>query len=125
LLGSTAQEVQATRLDSAGKIARLTRAVVVLKGHRTLVVGPDGRVAVNSTGNPGMATGGSGDVLTGLLGAFLSRGLNGWDAARLAVFVHGDAGDRAARDLGEDALIASDLVERLPETLTALGGASK
>ena len=67
-----------------------------------------------------MATGGSGDVLTGAIGAFLARGLSGWDAACLAVFVHGDAGDRAARDLGQDALIASDLVDRLPQTLTAI-----
>ena len=120
LLRRTTEEVQASRLDSVRKIARLTGAVVVLKGHQTLVAEPSGRVAVNSSGNPGMATGGSGDVLTGALGAFLARGLTGWDAACLAVFVHGDAGDRAARDLGQDAMIASDLVDRLPATLTAV-----
>ncbi len=120
LLRTTTDTLQASRLDSVRKIARLTGGVVVLKGHQTLVAEPGGRVAVNSTGNPGMATGGSGDVLTGTLGAFLARGMSGWDAACLAVFVHGDAGDRAAQDLGQDALIASDLVDRLPETLTAI-----
>lgn len=125
LLRTTSREVQGSRLDAVGKIARLTGAVVLLKGHQTLVAEPGGRVAVNSTGNPGMATAGSGDVLTGALGAFLARGLTGWDAACLAVFIHGDAGDRAARDLGQDSMIASDLVDRLPESLTALHEVSR
>jgi NAD(P)H-hydrate epimerase len=93
---------------------------VVLKGHRTLIGAPDGRVAVNSTGNPGMATAGTGDVLTGMIGAFLARGMEGWDAARLAAYLHGDAGDRAASDLGPDGLIAGDLVSRIPESMKAL-----
>lgn len=125
LLRTTSREVQGSRLDAVGKIARLTGAVVLLKGHQTLVAEPGGRVAVNSTGNPGMATAGSGDVLTGALGAFLARGLTGWDAACLAVFIHGDAGDRAARDLGQDSMIASDLIDRLPESLTALHEVSR
>ena len=73
----------------------------MLKGHRTLVAEPDGRVSVNATGNPGMATAGSGDVLTGVVGALLARGLPAWDAARLAVWVHGCAGDSAAGALGK------------------------
>jgi len=96
--------------------------VVVLKGHRSLVVAPDGRVAINSSGNPGMATGGTGDVLTGAVGAFLARGLSPWDAARLATFVHGDAGDLAAKRLGLESLIATDLIAELPAALTRLNG---
>jgi NAD(P)H-hydrate epimerase len=84
------------------------------------VADPDGLVAINSTGNPGMASGGTGDVLTGIVGALLARGLDAWDAARLAVHVHGDAGDRAARRLGQDGLIASDLLDELPAALAAL-----
>jgi NAD(P)H-hydrate epimerase len=120
LLGCTAGEVQADRLDAARRLARAAAAVVVLKGHRTLTAHPDGRVAVNASGNPGMATAGAGDVLTGVLGACLARGRSSWDAARLAVFVHGDAGDRAAAALGEDGMIASDLVDHLPAAQRAL-----
>jgi len=92
----------------------------VLKGHRTLVGDPAGRVAVNSSGNPGMATAGTGDVLTGMIGAFLARGMEAWDAARLAVFVHGDAGDRGAAVVGHDGLIAGDLLSKIPESMNAL-----
>ena len=120
LLGLTVPEVQGARLEAVRSLARLTGAVVALKGHQTLIARRDGRVAINSTGNAGMATGGTGDVLTGAVGAFLARGLDGWDAARLAVFVHGDAGDRAARRRGEDGLIASDLVDELPAALAGL-----
>jgi NAD(P)H-hydrate epimerase len=120
LLRSTTGKIQADRIGTLRRLTRRTGAVVVLKGHRTLVGAPDGRVAVNSSGNPGMATAGTGDVLTGMIGAFLARGLDAWDAARLAVFVHGDAGDRAAFDLGQDGMIAGDLVSRIPDAINAL-----
>jgi ADP-dependent NAD(P)H-hydrate dehydratase len=95
------------RLDSAG------RTIVILKGHRTIVT--DGtRVSFNQTGNPGMATGGSGDSLTGILTALLAQGMKPWDAARLGVHVHGLAGDLAAEELGEVSMIASDIVDFLP-----------
>ena len=77
-------------------------------------------MAVNGSGNPGMATGGTGDVLTGAVGAFLARGQDGWDAARLATFVHGEAGDRAAARCGTDGMIASDLIDELPAALAGL-----
>ena len=93
----------------------------MLKGHRTVVAHPGGRAAVNASGNPGMATAGSGDVLTGMLGAWLARGLAPFDAARLAVFAHGLAGDMAAERLGEDAMIAGDLLDELPGAWTTLG----
>ncbi len=120
LLGRTADEVQRDRLAAARGLARESGAVVVLKGQRSIVAAPDGRAAINSSGNAGMATAGTGDVLTGGVGAFLARGLGAFDAARLAVFVHGDAGDRAARELGQDGMIASDLVDRLPAALACL-----
>jgi NAD(P)H-hydrate epimerase len=96
-------------------LAAATGAVVVLKGRRTVVAHPDGRAAFNATGNAGMATGGTGDALTGVLGALLARGLSGFDAARLGTYVHGDAGDLAAARLGEDGLIAGDVIDALPE----------
>ncbi len=120
LLRSDTAHVQSDRLVAARTLARRTGAVVVLKGHRTLVAAPDGRVAVNASGNPGMGTAGTGDVLTGMIGALLARRLSAWDAARLAVFAHGDAGDRAAADRGMDGLIATDVLERIPGSLKSL-----
>jgi NAD(P)H-hydrate epimerase len=106
------------RLEEAAALAAKCGAVVVLKGHRTLVT--DGRQHwVNATGNPGMATGGSGDVLTGLIVALACQGLSPWDAARLGVHLHGSAGDLAAAELGEEPLVASDLVRYLPEAFRA------
>jgi NAD(P)H-hydrate epimerase len=94
--------------------------VVILKGNRTVIT--DGtRVSVNQTGNPGMATGGSGDVLTGVITGLICQGLEPFDAARLGAHVHGLAGDLAAAELGQTSLIASDLVEYLPRAFLALG----
>jgi NAD(P)H-hydrate epimerase len=120
LLGTTAARIQEDRLGQARAIASASDAVVVLKGRRTVVVAPDGCAAFNASGNPGMATAGTGDVLTGVIGALLARGLRAFDAARLGAFVHGDAGDRAAAAAGEDGLIASDVVAHLPAALRAL-----
>ncbi len=120
LLGTSAGDVQANRLDAARRLARETGAVAVLKGHRTVVATPDGRASFNTSGNPGMASAGSGDILTGVIGAFLARGLADRDAARLGVFVHGDAGDRAAARRGEEGLMASDVVEGLPEAMRSV-----
>ena len=106
---------------SAHELAAACGIVVVLKGHQTLVT--DGQQAYhNSTGNPGMATGGSGDVLTGLITALVCQGLPPFAAAQLGVYVHGLAGDLAARDLGEVSLIASDLVKYLPRALMTVYG---
>ncbi len=102
------------REQRAVMLAAEANVVVVLKGHRTLIT--DGKQQFrNTTGNAGMATGGCGDVLTGVITALLCQGLAPLDAARLGVFVHGLAGDLAAEKLGEVSLIASDLIERLPE----------
>jgi NAD(P)H-hydrate epimerase len=120
LLGCGVPEVQEDRIASAGELAKRSGAVVVLKGAGTIVAAPDGRAAVNSTGNPGMATAGTGDVLTGIVGALLARGLDRWDAARLGVFAHGLAGDRAAAIQGQEGLVASDVVDALPGAMTSL-----
>jgi ADP-dependent NAD(P)H-hydrate dehydratase len=100
--------------EAAVELAARCGIVVVLKGHHTLVT--DGqRRAINATGNPGMATGGSGDVLTGLITALLCQKMAPFDAARLAVHLHGLAGDMAAEELGQVSLIAGDLIQYLPE----------
>jgi NAD(P)H-hydrate epimerase len=105
-----------SRADAAVQLAARCRIVVVLKGHRTLIT--DGaRRAINSTGNPGMATGGTGDVLTGLITALCCQQLEPFDAARLGVHLHGLAGDLAAKELGEASLIASDVVLFLPDAI--------
>ena len=112
LLGCATADVQSRRQEAAVAFAAAHRVVVVLKGHGTVVT--DGqRVFVNTTGNPGMATGGSGDVLTGLIGSLLGRGLEPFTAAQLGVYLHGLAGDLARDDLGETSLIAIDLVDYL------------
>jgi len=101
------------RLEAASELASRLGVVIVLKGHRTVI--SDGeRCAVNRTGNPGMATGGSGDVLTGLIASLVCQGLGGFEAAQLAVHLHGMAGDIAAESLGQESLTAGDLVAHLP-----------
>lgn len=101
------------RIAAAEDLAARLGAVVVLKGHRTLVT--DGmRSWRNSSGNPGMATGGSGDVLTGVIAALLAQGMPVLDAARLGVFIHGRAGDLAAAELGQIGMTAADIVRYLP-----------
>jgi ADP-dependent NAD(P)H-hydrate dehydratase len=106
----------ADRNVAAAELARRTGAVVVLKGHRTVI--SDGReTAINTTGNPGMATGGMGDVLTGVITALLCQGLDPFSAARLGMHVHGLAGDYAAADLGPIGITARDVLERLPKAL--------
>jgi NAD(P)H-hydrate epimerase len=122
LAATTTEQVQRRRLETARAFARETGAVVVLKGQRTLVADAAGRAAVNPTGNAGLATGGTGDVLSGMIGALLARGCDGWTAAVAGVFAHGHAADLAARHLGEEALLAGDLVAALPEALRDLTG---
>ncbi len=114
LLGRKTAEIQADRFKSARDAAGKTGAVVVLKGAGTLVACNGHQLQVNMTGNPGMATGGTGDVLAGLLGGLLAQGMGAFDAARAAVFVHGKAGDEAARNRTELAITAGDVIEFIP-----------
>jgi NAD(P)H-hydrate epimerase len=120
LVGSTVEEVQAHRIDVARTFATTHRLYVVLKGHRSLVATPEGDVYVNMTGNPGMAKAGSGDVLTGVMAAWLAQLLDADAAARLAVYLHGAAGDLAEADEGETAMLASDVIDRLGDAVLEL-----
>jgi hydroxyethylthiazole kinase-like uncharacterized protein yjeF len=115
LLGCPIQEVQADREGSAAAYAEASGAMVVLKGHHTLIAKPGGPVTFCARGNSGMATGGTGDVLTGLTGGLLAQGMEAHAAASLAVFLHATAGDIAAARKTERALIARDVIEALPD----------
>jgi NAD(P)H-hydrate epimerase len=122
MLGASAADVQRDRIAAAREFATRHGVHIVLKGARSVIGAPDGRIVINPTGNPGMASGGTGDVLTGILGAFLARGLAPDAALQAAVYLHGRAGDLAARRLGEEALIARDVIAALPEAFQELGG---
>jgi NAD(P)H-hydrate epimerase len=123
LAGTTIAEVQKNRLENTGEFARLHNCYTILKGFQTVIASPGGRILINGTGNPGMATGGTGDILAGMVGRFVAA----WNlrvrrvddealAVHLAaaVFLHGLAGDLAAADKGEESLIATDLLAHLP-----------
>jgi NAD(P)H-hydrate epimerase len=120
LLAVESSEIQEDRPRFAAWAARETNAVVVLKGHQSLIAAPDGDVWVNPTGNPGMATGGTGDVLSGALGALLAQRFDALAAAQLGVFLHGLAGDLAAAQKGETSLAAADLLRYLPDAFLRL-----
>jgi NAD(P)H-hydrate epimerase len=125
LIGSSVEDVQANRIEVAADFAATHRIYVVLKGHRTVIATPDGHVFINPTGNAGMATGGTGDVLTGMIAAWLAQLLDAEAACRLAVFLHGAAGDMAEADEGQVAMIASDLIAHLGDALTRLTNPEK
>ena len=114
LIRQSAEDVQRDRERTARSFATQSRVVVVLKGHGTVVASFDGSVYVNDTGNPGMASGGFGDVLTGMIAGLLGQKLSLFDAARLGVYLHGLAGDLAAAERGQIGLLASDLADRIP-----------
>jgi NAD(P)H-hydrate epimerase len=116
LTGLSIAEIQANRLEVARKFAREHELTVVLKGHRTLVASPDGTVWVNPTGNPGMATGGTGDILTGIVASLIAQHpKQPLEATALAVYLHGLAGDLACESHGETSLVATDLLRFLPQ----------
>ena len=119
LVGLTTAAVQARRLDLARETAARLGVILVLKGAQTVVAAPDGRASLNSTGNPALASGGTGDVLTGLIGGFLAQGLTPWDAARLGVYLHGLAADFFVSRHGQRGMIAGDLLAVWPQMLTA------
>lgn len=123
LTGSDTRTVQSDRKAAAAEFVRTTGTVLALKGHQTVVCDRN-RLYVNTTGNPGMATGGSGDVLAGVIAALLGQKLAPYDAAVLGVCVHGLAGDIAAKKKGEVSLIATDIVDHLPDAFRTLGDAA-
>ena len=120
LTGLSVPEVLARRLELAPRFARENKVILVLKGFRTIVAAPNGRVYVNPTGNPGMATGGSGDVLSGMIGSQLVQSKDALGSTLAAVYVHGVSGDLAAARLSEKALIAGDLIRFLPQAIKSL-----
>ena len=113
LTGLSAAQINADREETARTYAQKWNAVVVLKGSHTVVAAPDGRVRVNPTGNPGLARGGSGDVLSGMTAALLACGLPAFEAAACAVYLHGAAADRAAAVLGEYGMLPHDILPQL------------
>ena len=120
LVGMSTNEVQASRLEIARNFAAAHRVYVVLKGHRTLIATPDEKVFINPTGNPGMATGGTGDVLTGMIAAWLAQLLDAEAACKLAVYLHGMAGDLAEADEGEVSMTAADLAAHIGDAVLEL-----
>src|SRR5204863_1039475 len=116
LAGSSVAAVQRDRLNMARTFAREHGVIVVLKGHRTVIAEPDGRMWMNTTGNPGMATGGTGDILTGMVAGLIAQNpQREFESVLAAVYLHGLAGDIARENLGEHSMVATDLVKVLPE----------
>ena len=110
------------RLTTAREFAKAHNCVLVLKGHGTVTAAPDGRCFVNTTGNPGMAKGGSGDVLAGMIGSLLAQKTEAFEAAYAAVCLHGAAGDRCAERLSEHAMLPTDMIEALPAVFREIEG---
>jgi NAD(P)H-hydrate epimerase len=117
LVGSPPREINAERIDWALKYSRRTGGVVVLKGAPTIVAAPEGEIFVNPTGNSGLATAGSGDVLAGMIAGFLAQTRSLLDAAVCGVFLHGLAADHKMKRSNEYSLVAGDLIEQIPESL--------
>jgi NAD(P)H-hydrate epimerase len=126
LIGSTVPAVQHDRHNIARGFASEHQLIVVLKGHRTLIAQPDGTVWVNTTGNPGMATGGTGDILTGMVAGMIAQNPDRVaEAVIAAVHLHGLAGDVARESMGEHSLVATDLLTALPEAFRRVQGAAQ
>jgi NAD(P)H-hydrate epimerase len=120
LIGGSTADVQADRLGVARRFAAANGVVVVLKGAGTVIAAPDGRCALSTSGNPGLASGGSGDVLAGVIGGLLAQGLAPFEAATFAAFVHGRAADAIVSRRGQVGLLARDLLAELPAAIAAL-----
>ena len=121
LTGKTTKEVQADRLNIALDFARQSGATMVLKGDRTIIAFPDGEAWVNPTGSPAMATGGTGDILTGMTAGLVAQHPKDWKRAVVAaVWLHGRCGQLAAKVLGEECMLATDLLDYLPEAMNEL-----
>lgn len=117
LTGLSRPDVNENPQRIAVNFAKDHLVVLLLKGHRTIVASPEGKVYVNKSGNVGMATAGSGDVLTGMIAAFLGQGISAFDAARWGAYLHGKAGDIAAKKYGKPSLIASDIIDAIPSAI--------
>lgn len=122
LSGRMMEDIRADRIRTAKEFAAKYRVITVLKGAGTVTAAPNGEVRINTTGNAGMARGGSGDVLAGMIGALLAQGMQPFEAAYAAVCIHGAAGDRCAARLSEHAMLPTDLIEALPEVFLEIEG---
>jgi ADP-dependent NAD(P)H-hydrate dehydratase / NAD(P)H-hydrate epimerase len=123
LVQGTTRQVQEHRLEIAADFSQKHGVTLVLKGHRTVIAAPDGRLAINSSGNPAMASGGMGDTLTGMIAGFLGQGYPAFEAACLGVYIHGEAGDQSFRgSRASRGLLASDLLEHIPQVIGRLEG---
>lgn len=111
LTGQSVKAIESDRRKIALDFAKKNGCILVLKGHRSLVASPEGKVFLNTTGNVGMATAGSGDVLTGMIAAFLAQGMSAFEAAKWGVYYHGQAGDLAVQNKSKASLIATDIIE--------------
>jgi hydroxyethylthiazole kinase-like uncharacterized protein yjeF len=120
IMGITIEQVQENRVELAKHFATMWKKVVVLKGAKTIVALPDGSIYLNLTGNSGMGTGGSGDVLSGIIGSLIAQGLNVAEASILGVYIHGASGDIAKEELGERTMLASDLIRYTGKLLQKL-----
>jgi NAD(P)H-hydrate epimerase len=125
LIGADTARVNRDRVGVARSFAEKHRCYVVLKGARTVVATPEGRIFINPTGNPGMASGGMGDALAGILGGLLAQGIAIEDSLKLGVFLHGFAADRVAMVKGQIGLVASDIIDGLPGALKVLKEAGR
>ena len=121
LIGKDITEIQNNRKDIAQTFATEYNSVLVLKGHNTIVANPSGEIYLNQTGNVGMATGGVGDILAGMIASFMGQGCDAFTASMLGVYFHGLAGDLAVKEKGVLSLIATDILEKIPEVLKTLG----
>lgn len=117
LLSKKVSFVQKNRIKIAKEFAKKYNVILVLKGHKTVIANPKGVMYTNTTGNPGMATAGVGDILTGMISSFIGQRLEPFLATKLAVYIHGLAGDLAAKEKGQISLIATDLLKKLPEAI--------
>lgn len=122
LLDINTEEIQLNRIKYCKQTAKIFKAITVLKGANTIIASPEGQVYINTTGNPGMATAGSGDVLSGIIGSFIGQGIRPLNAAIAGVFIHGLAGDMAAMEKGEYGLIAGDIVNKIPSAIKYIKG---
>ena len=120
LLGTSIPDVDAIRISVAQEFARNYGIYLVLKGARTIIAAPTGMAAINGSGNPGMSSGGMGDVLTGIITSLLGQGYSAWDACRLGVFIHGYAADLVAEEIGEIGICATDVQNNLPAAYNKL-----
>jgi hydroxyethylthiazole kinase-like uncharacterized protein yjeF len=117
LINSAAKEVQEDRIGVSRRFSQSNHIHLVLKGFRTLIATPKGDVFINPTGNPGMASGGTGDVLTGMIGGLICQGFDILASLQISVYLHGLAGDQVAQELGEKSLVATDIIEKIPSLL--------